>query len=329
MIDTERVTQAILSAPVSPTAREAASPLVDAYVEALESFPDTACETVAVEAPWRLWLDEKTLVVGVMDRIAKDKHGVFGCEWKTKGAPGYYVKGPKKGQPYDGNTEEDWLEEISQGVQVGIYALALQGADFMDKGTIRRFARADMPRMLVRACIKSDPPVFWPTDPARGVFSFEGAYLDSVRAALLSKAAQIRAARRQVVKGTVIYRDGWQEHYEQPVLPWQLPGTHCTNMYRRECEFLSLCRERKGPTGAPPHAFDPSNPAYPALEGLELGSDVVVLSASSYGDYAWCIERGRIVSGGYFPKQGDLNLETGTCYHNALAEIYRQSMEKQ
>jgi hypothetical protein len=318
MIDTEKVTQAILDAPVSPTAREAASPLVDAYLEALEGFPDTACETVAVEVPWRLWLDEKTLIVGVMDRIARDDEpGFFGHEHKTKGAP----KLKKDGTPYKGSSEQDWLDEISQGVQVGIYALALQDADFIDKGGTRRFARVDMPRMLVRVCIKSDPPVFWPVDPSRGIFSFEAAYLDSIRAALLSKAAQIRAAR--ALSRLVNEFSG-----REVVMPWQLPGVHCTNKYQRECGFLKLCRERITPTGPAPHAFDPSNPAYPALEGLELGPDTVVLSASSYGDYAQCMELGRIISGGYFPKKADIALQVGTTYHNALANIYTQLMEK-
>lgn len=322
-MDTQPITDAILKAPVSPTAREAASPLVDAYLEAMASFPDTARKTLAVEVPWRLWLDEKTLVVGVIDRLAQDERGVFGAEWKTKGAP----KLKKDGTPYAGSSEEDWLAEISQGVQVGIYALALRDADFIFPAAVYNPAdwNAGPPRILVRACIKSDPPAFWPTDPSRGIFSFEAAYLDSVRAALLSKAAQIRAARNSVrllpayppVSGVTF----WEKNK-----PWQLPGVHCTNMYRRTCEFLPLCRERKTPTGNPPHAFDPSNPAYPALDGLNLEPDTVVLSASSYADYAWCIERGRIISGGYFDKEPSLELEIGTAYHAALAAIYSQGM---
>lgn len=290
--DTAKITQVILDCDAMPMAKELASPLVDAYLEQFDSFPDSQCETVYVEFPWQVWLDKNTVIVGVMDRIFRDERGLIGHEHKTKGEP----RKKKDGTPWADNDELTWLSEISNGIQTGIYALALRNA----------FSET-RPRILMRACIKAYRPEFWPTKYNLGVFEYSDEYLDSIANALLSKAAQIRAARKS------------------GLVPWQLPGLHCTNKYRRVCEFALKCYERQSPIGAPNYVFDPSDPANKALEGVDLTNpDLAILSSSQYQTASQCMEKYRIIAGGYYPKDKTIELDTGTVYHAALAEIYRQ-----
>lgn len=292
-MNTERITAAILACDVSPTARELSTPLVDAVLTNLGRWPETKMRVVDVEKPWHLWLDDNTLLVGVIDAIFEDEHGLLLGEWKTKGAP----KLTKAGVLYKGDTEDDWLEDISTGPQLAIYALSSPGA-----------------RILVRAGLKSTPVSFWPTQSEKGIYSFTSEYLAHVRRALLNKAAQIRAAR-------------------SIGQPFQLTGTHCTNKYRRVCEFKHLCE--KGQFAELDRFFDLNNPAYlGAMDAINRTTqwntkDLVVLSASSYQDASWCLQRHEYLLTDLVPKRDDVALEIGICYHAALAEIYRQIKESQ
>ena len=74
-----------------------------------------------------MWLAPKTLIVGVIDALKEDEFGIYGVEHKTKGAP----KIKKDGTPYEGSSEYDWLAEIGGGIQLRIYALAIQEAMFL------------------------------------------------------------------------------------------------------------------------------------------------------------------------------------------------------
>lgn len=294
-IDAARVTQAILSCDVMPTARELAAPLVEAYLDRLHTFPEISYQITAVERPWNVWIDKHTLLVGVNDVEMEDSEGrTLLCEWKTRRAP----KLKRDGTPYAGDDEDGWLEEISNGPQLAIYAASKPGS-----------------RIMVRAAIKSTPVAFWPVTFEKGVFEFPQAYLWNVQAALVSKAAQIRAARK-----------GPQ--------PYQLTGTHCTNMYRRVCEFKeSVCDKLAYPI-VEASIFDPENPAFKALIEIDdpvrlQDPELVILSASGYQDACQCIQRHHLVNGGFYPKQAAIELEIGTVYHAALASIYTQLMERQ
>lgn len=293
-IDAARVTQAILDCDVMPTAKELASPLVEAYLDRLHMFPEIGYKITAVERPWHVWIDKHTLLVGVNDVEMLDEDGrVLLCEWKTRRAP----KLKRDGTAYAGDDEDGWLEEISNGPQLAIYAASKPGS-----------------RIMVRAAVKSTPVEFWPVSFEKGVFTFPEAYLWNVQAALVSKAGQIRAARK-----------GPQ--------PFQLTGLHCTNMYRRVCEFKESVCDRLAFPIVPGQRFDPENPAYKALEEIDAvrlhDPELVILSASGYQDACQCIQRHHLVNGGFYPKQAAIELEIGTVYHAALASIYTQLMERQ
>jgi hypothetical protein len=309
------IIDSIVNAPISPSAREIAGDLVDAWIQENGEF-DAQYETLAVESPWYLWLDSNTLLVGVMDRIAKDELGPFGCEWKS-------AKEPQKNK--DGRdsaywNEEVWLQGISTGTQVAIYGLALYEACFvLPNGRVWVREKIDNPRIMVRAAVKSSPVVFWPTNREDGVFSYPNAYLKKVRGALLSKAAQIRAAR------------------ETTLLPWALPGNHCTNRFRKLCPYYEkFCIEGLHPADKPKTIFDESDPGFAGVKAAFAGCTQdeindpynVIFSASSYDTSQQCPERYRILTGGYDEKEQDAALDTGTGMHIGLSSYYRQSMRR-
>jgi hypothetical protein len=311
-IDLGKLTDALVAADIGPGAREEASRLVEGWLGRLDTFPEVGWRVRFVETPFYISLAHKVYVVGQMDAGFSDKEGIIFGEWKSRRAP----KLKKDGTNYAGDDKAGWLEEISNGPQLGAYALAgregyfispvdndVQKCGFGCKVHTRSW-KVDEPRILVRAAVKSTPVDIW-----EGMFKFEGALLDTVKASLLSEAAAIRA-RRQL--GSV---------------PFAIPGIHCTNMYHRKCEhYDTVCQKRLTPP-MEPVGFHPTDPGFVVAELLGLDPhdrELVVISASALDDWRWCPERGRINYDGHAPREEDFNLDTGTGLHKGLAEIYRQ-----
>lgn len=311
----KQIVKVITSTSIAPSAKEQAADLVDAWISENSDF-DLQYKTVAVEVPWYYWIQPQTVLVGVMDRIAKDAKGTFGCEWKS-------AKEPQKnanGEDSAWWNEEVWLKSISEGTQLSIYGLAMLKAHFVPKGVKGPgwMPSVSNPRILVRAAVKSNPVRFWPTNPDDGIFEFPDRYLtDIVTPALIAKAEQLRAAKlsRQI--------------------PWALPGNHCFNRFRKECPYhQQFCLSHKHPSSKPRDIFDEQDPGYAAFlasGALKKKDDpnLIVLSASSFDTAQQCPERYRILVGGYAPKEQDPNLDTGTGMHAGVAEFYRQQMKHQ
>lgn len=303
ILNQDRILTAIMESTDNGMAREAAAPLVEGWIERFYEA-DSEVKTVAVELGLQVWLDKNTVVVGVMDRIAQDSIGYFGSEWKTHKEP----RMTKAGVPYKGEGEEDWLKEISNGSQLATYAMALhQGKFYQKDGGLFEF-KVENPRILVRAAIKSNPPIFWPeTEP--GVFQFPNEMFTSVANAYLNRAAAIRSMR-----GT-------------GALPWQMPGKQCFS-WGRECQFLGACSTRQHVlTGGA--LFDPNDPAAQlAVAHLsdeeKANPELVVLSSSSYQASGECAEKYRLVSLAGGQNDQSLALDTGTAAHAGWAEYYRQ-----
>ena len=311
MYNSEDIIESIVNAPIAPSAKEIAGELVDAWIEENGEF-DSQYETLAVESPWYLWLDSHTLLVGVMDRIARDEQTIFGCEWKTTAEP----KKNKDGSDSAWHNEEKWLEDISTGTQLAIYGLAMREGTFVlpDRKWQPKLLN---PRIMVRAAVKSSPVIFWPTNREDGVFQFPDVYLDKVSRALLSKAAQIRAAR------------------EAKHIPWALPGNHCTNRFRRLCPYHEeYCIKGKNPFDRPRTVFDESDPGFAGVKAAFEGCTkdeindpyIVIFSASSFDTAQQCPERYRLLVGGYIQKEPDANLDIGSGLHIGVASYYRQGM---
>src|SRR5882672_2599584 len=225
VIDTEKVTEAILATSCSPLALESAAGFVEHWID------QGVCadkKIVAVEMGFVLPLDPDTIVIGVQDLLT-DEEGIIGNEWKTTKEKTRYWN------------QDQWFDSISSGSQVAIYALALQGATYYERDGTQYAPKVDKPRIRVRAISKSSPPVIWPT---RGdeILTFCQKGLDRTRAALLAKAASIRAMR---LAGST---------------PWQLPGIWCTNQFRRQCDHYNDCLAGKGPAGF--GVLAPSDPAF-------------------------------------------------------------------
>lgn len=75
-----------------------------------------------------------------------------------------------------------------------------------------------------------------------------------------------------------------------------------------------------------------TDPGWQAIAASEADLDdpeLVVLSASSYGDWLWCPERFRLLMGDYGKAEESFELMVGSCYHKGVAEIGRQLMEAQ
>jgi hypothetical protein len=308
----ERVTQAIVDSGIGPVAAEEGARLVAAFIDAAPRFPDTGWKTLAVEVPWYMMLRPKTLVVGVMDRIPIDPDGnIWGCEWKSRKEP----RMTKAGVPYKGDSEQDWLAEISSGQQVRIYALAMRRAHFVweDKLSSTLWDGAQLPRLIVRAVVKAVPAYVWPTRPEDGQFTFPEPYLDATEAALVNAAEAIRAARKT------------------GLVPHSLLGLHCINKYNRLCDFHEpFCSKGLHPIGETWTSPNSTDPGWKAIEasGADLSDpDVVVLSASSYGTWAQCPEQYRILVAGLGAPQESMALDVGTGLHSGVAQFFREQKE--
>jgi hypothetical protein len=311
-IDEQKIIDILVAADLPPSAKELGADLCEKWI-ARHLKSDLQRRVLAVECGFHIWIDDKTLVVGMQDGIFQDENGTLGGEWKSKKAPRVKLNG----EPYKGDTEEDWLLEISTGPQLAIYALAQHAGIFYEVGNPNplRFD-VPVPRIMVRAAIKSNPPSFWPEEEANGIFTFQPEYLDGIESALLSCAKQIRGARR-----------------DQEIVPWQLPGKQCFG-WGRECQFLGSvaapgCVQHCYPIGKEVYIFNPNDPAFEGalkfcdpkkLENPEL----VVLSASSYQLFFECAEKFRQITGHGGEKDESEALATGSALHLALAEYYRQ-----
>ena len=306
LVDTNKVIDAIVASDSGPLAKQEAARLVETWIASMPKFGDSSWKSVGVEMPFYIRLAEKTVVVGMMDRLASSpEHGVVGGEWKSRRAP----KIKKDGTPYMGDTEGDWLAEISEGAQLATYALAMREGAFLYKEE-KEPAWAPLiaePILLVRACVKSTPAQIWPKNWEAGVFKFPKDVLDSVRSAYLVKAEQIRAARKS------------------GLVPWQLTGYQCKS-YNRMCEFYGDCKKRIYAPPAPV-AFHPTDPGFEAAKRLGLDAtdpELVVLSQSGYAAVSQCTEKWRRVYDGHAPGETSFELEVGAALHAGLAAVYEQ-----
>lgn len=295
MIDSTRVIAAILSTP-KEVAREPAARLVDAWVDRCVEEDARRFKVLDVERPFFMWLDDHTLIVGCNDLIAEDELGVFGGEWKTRRAP----RVTKAGVFYKGDGPEAWLAEIRGGIQVAIYAAAIQ-AKYGGRG-----------RILVRCVTKADVPEIWPVNPDDGQLTFTFAYLGAVRGTLRSRAAQIQAAR------------------QAGHLPWQWTGRHCKAGSEYECRAYGACSMLEYPADIG-GLFSPTDPGAKAIaeSGADLSDpELVILSASAYETGTDCLEKYRQTSMGALVEDS-LALDVGTAFHAGIAEVYRMVKEGQ
>jgi len=311
LINRDKLTQAILDADVSGMAKEEGSRLVEAWLEKLPTFPEAEWLVKFVEAPFFIQLQPKTYIVGQLDACFNAGSEVDGDqfvlgEWKSRRAP----KLKKDGTNYQGDDREGWLEEITNGPQLGVYALAGREGTFLPQNpnsvelgqTLATAFHLAEPHILVRAAVKSNPVELW-----EGQFTFPGAMLDVVKQALLSEAEGIRARRKA------------------GFVPFTIPGIHCTNMYRRTCEHHEDCLKRIVPP-LEPQDWHPTDPGFvvPRLLGLDRKDpDLVVLSASALDSNYWCAEKGRR-DYDHGHREEDFNLSVGTVLHTGLREIYSQ-----
>lgn len=161
----ERIVDAITSCEVSASAKEQAGVLVQGW---MEHFKDDVekLKIKAVEQPWYLWLDERTLACGVRDLVMDTVIG----EWKTRKEP----RKTKAGVYYKYEGPEDWLSQISNGIQLAAYSMNTGGG-----------------RFLVRAAVKSYPPEFWEAEVVIPAHRAEEA-----KQSFLLTADKIRASRK-------------------------------------------------------------------------------------------------------------------------------------
>ena len=308
-LDTEAIGKAILAAPIVDSAKEPAAALCEAWI-ARFGPTDSQWRVVAAESPWWMWLTPKTLVVGMQDVIYADSQGIAGGEWKSKRPP----RIRKDGQPYQGDTEQDWVRGLVNSAQCKIYALAMREGSYVKPVSVGdRAAMKAAPRIRVRAANKSTPPTLWPAEDD-ALFEYSAEMLDLVRDILTTKADSIRSMRRV-----------------HPDRPWGLSGIHCTNRFGRECEYLHhFCAEMK----VPPYGsakFDTNDPGWLAVKHADADlsdPELVIFSASSFESAQWCDERYHLLTTGTLEKQSDINLDIGTGMHTGLAVYYTQLMTK-
>lgn len=302
MIDEGKIISAIMETGVSPLGKETGAGLVEEWMNNFYE-QDSRREIRAVECGFHIWLDKKTLIIGVQDVVFKDDTGYYGGEWKTT----------KEGSRYW--NEDKWLKDITNGPQLATYALALNRGVFYeaDRPVTYHFSEPS-PRIMVRAAVKSTPVDFWPSDQNDGLLSFPPQVLESVVSAYTNMAEEIRALRRT---GRT---------------PWQLTGKQCFN-FNRECVFLETCASHTHPIGAT-EIFDLSDPAAALAlahveEDVKKDRDFVVLSSSSYQLAAECKEKYRQISGALGEKESSTALDVGTAFHAGVASFYKQLKEEQ
>ncbi len=323
--DQDKLIQAALETECSPLAIEEGTGLAEAW---LERGIGQDWDIAAVECGFVWWADEKTVIVGVQDLLTNEpcnleqeglaySHAeplpnsataspavncIVGNEWKTTKESSKWWN------------EDKWLEDISEGSQIAIYALALQNATYYPKtgSSITPKATQGNTRIRVKAISKSNPPVIWPRREEDGIITFTPKRLEAQRQALLSEAESIRARRKKVGLDGV----------------WRVPGIWCTNKFKRVCQFHEDCVKQR--PASPTMGFDPNDPAFklavPHIDKID--NDIVILSASSYGRACECVEAYRrgLVSG---DKERSLALDTGTVFHAVVGQSYQQLKDYQ
>lgn len=289
----EAITDAIVATGAGAVACEEGALLVDAWINAGVHADK---KIYAVECGFVVWLDDATAVIGVMDLLTEEQGDIVGNEHKTTGA----------------RSEKDWYHELTTGSQLSIYALGLSRGTYYERGGGSFTPGVRSPRIRVRAITKSGSPVIWPINGG-GVVEFSQDRLEATKAALLTKAASVRAMRKT------------------GLVPFQLPGIWCTNKYRKQCGYYSECTRGIVPP-ASPQLFSTDDPAYelafPHLGDRVNDPELVVLGASAYASMSECTEKWRrgTLGGG---KQEALALDIGSVLHAGVASWYRQLREEQ
>src|SRR5438874_634846 len=119
IIDQSKVLDAILASSENAIAREVGAGLAEAYIAEFAEADAARFKVLQVETPWHLWLDEWTLLVGQKDCRLQDDIGILLLELKSHKEP----RRTKAGEYYKGDGPQDWLDKISSGPQLAIYAL--------------------------------------------------------------------------------------------------------------------------------------------------------------------------------------------------------------
>lgn len=317
-MEQEQLTEAILSVGASPLANEEGERLAIHWINNSSAFPEMNWAVLGAEVPFYIHLGGKFYIIGVMDAIFRDDVGTILGEWKTRRSPKY----KKDGSAYEGDNEDGWLDDISNGPQLAIYALAGAEGVFLPFENLNEDMKLGVvtPRILVRAAIKSIPPQVWPNNWQKGLFHFYPAAIDATRAALTVKCRQILQARHL------------------GLTPWQLVGDQCVNKYRHVCGLReTVCKTHQHPAMRPlgsPMEVRTSDPRKKVYEALKLDPDdreIVMLSASGYGTYSQCMEKGRVQ---YEAETGQVDedsfeLETGSVFHAAMAAFYGSRVSNQ
>ena len=307
-INQDKITQAILDLNVSPLAAETGAALADHWIS--EDHPEIHENILGVEMGFVLWLDDKTVAIGVQDLVTEGDSGPIGNEWKTSSASKWW-------------TEDRWLKDLVNGPQLGLYALGLHRGTYYEAGSFAPVQfLSPTPKIRVRAITKTNPPAFWPRDPEDSTYVFDAAKLRSVEAGFRARAEAIRALRRSALT------------------PWELMGSHCF-AFNKVCQFFDKhCSVSHHPSvleaqDATSARFDPSDPASHAAlihipEDKLNDPDLVVLSASSYKTGSNCMEQYRIISGSLAEKkESSIDLEIGTVLHAAIGQFYSLIRDEQ
>lgn len=328
-IDDSRILSAIMAAGVrSAKAVEAGSELVDAWAAAVVEA-DSRYRTLGLEVGWFTKLGPGAFVVGCVDKLAVERpdpaeRAEYEAYCSVRGseptAPEPFVLEAKTTAPASRFwTPEKWYDEIARGHQVGTYAMALRWGTFIQPASepvkidaVEWTPGVAAPRVLVRAVSKSRPPQIWP-GPEGAWVEVGPARLDATRSAYVNAAAAIRAQRAT------------------GVVPWQLPGRHCTKQYGTKaypCTQWSVCHDtREYPRGERVRGLSPGSAgvvAHLVATGRVRPDDpgVVVLSSSSLDSWAQCPEKWRQEAAGAGGEESEA-LDTGTVFHAGIAEFQR------
>lgn len=310
---------AIIAAPVAITAKALAGPYVDYWIERFVA-EDSKYLHIFVEAPFFIKLDERTVIVGVVDDSVmsreRENATIVGCEWKTCKAP----KKNKGGSDSAYWNEQIWLDQIREGAQLGTYALAMNRGTFLSQRLDTSEPEliqmsVPEPHIRVRALVKEVPtPRIWPTNAENGLFKFSAGLLEYVQNAYRVKAAMIRAMRAA------------------RVVPWQLPGDHCRK-FNSTCRYYeSVCVPHRHPpaeiatVGLQPG--DPANKILPYIGMDPRDPQVVILSYSAYSSASRCAELHRIETMEGAEGEESEALDLGAAVHagiSAVNKIYQRN----
>lgn len=340
MIDSERIFNAILASGVtSPKSIETGSELVDSWVEQCQET-DKKYRTLGLEVGWFIALDERTFVVGAVDKLVVEPNTIDVDDGVVSGVrhkSDPFVFERKTTSASKTWTAEKWFEDLRGGSQVATYAAALKWGTFIQKETITGtpsltssfsaertretcYAVAS-PRVLARAITKTKPPMIWPT-PDGAWIDFTDARLDAQMNAYRSEAAALHTRRRL------------------GLVPWQTPGFQCTLTFgftKRPCSAWNTCHEtlefpvtdgRVRPLGLSPGSQTVVDHLITTGRiPLDNAGDVVVLSASSMKSAQQCSELWRQESIGATRQDDNEAMDTGTVLHAGMKSFDEQMKE--